>query len=66
MVEPLGGLMEQKLDEGTKEFQVIKTTLLASMQGYAPQVAVEFGRKVLYSTERPTFAELEAHVKGKK
>ena len=66
VVEPLGGLMEQKLDEGTKEFQVIKTTLLASMQGYAPQVAVEFGRKVLYSTERPTFAELESHVKGKK
>ena len=26
----------------------------------------EFGRKVLYSTERPTFAELESHVKGKK
>ncbi|HEX5373262.1 MAG TPA: flagellar motor stator protein MotA [Aquabacterium sp.] len=66
VVEPLGGLMEQKLDEGTKEFQVIKTTLLASMQGYAPQVAVEFGRKVLYSTERPTFVELENHVKGKK
>lgn len=66
VVEPLGGLMEQKLDENTKEFQVIKTTLLASMQGYAPQVAIEFGRKVLYSTERPTFAELEGHVKGKK
>jgi len=66
VVEPLGGLMEQKLDEGTKEFQVVKTVLLASMQGYAPQVAIEFGRKVLYSTERPTFAELENHVKGKK
>ncbi len=66
IVEPLGGLMEQKNDEGSKELQCIKTTLLASMQGYAPQVAVEFGRKVLYSTERPNFAELEAHVKGKK
>jgi chemotaxis protein MotA len=65
VVEPLAGLMEQKLDEGTKEFQVVKTVLLASMQGYAPQVAIEFGRKVLYSTERPTFAELEAHVKKK-
>ena len=65
-VEPLGGLLEQKVEEGSKELQCIKTTLLASMQGYAPQVAVEFGRKVLYSTERPTFAELEAHVKGKK
>jgi chemotaxis protein MotA len=66
IVEPLAGLLEQKNDEGTKELQCIKTTLLASMQGYAPQVAVEFGRKVLYSTERPSFAELEGHVKGKK
>ncbi len=64
--EPLAGLLEQKIDEGTKELQCIKTTLLASMQGYAPQVAVEFGRKVLYSTERPSFSELESHVKGKK
>jgi chemotaxis protein MotA len=64
--EPLAGLLEQKVDEGSKELQCIKTTLLASMQGYAPQVAIEFGRKVLYSTERPTFAELEGHVKGKR
>jgi chemotaxis protein MotA len=64
--EPLAGLLEQKVDEGSKELQCIKTTLLASMQGYAPQVAVEFGRKVLYSTERPSFSELEDHVKGKK
>jgi len=64
--EPLAGLLEQKVDESGKELQCIKTTLLASMQGYAPQVAIEFGRKVLYSTERPTFSELEGHVKGKK
>ena len=36
------------------------------MQGYNPSTAIEFGRKVLYSTERPTFAELEGYVKGKK
>ena len=64
--EPLAGLMEQKVEESGKELQCIKTTLLASMQGYAPQVAIEFGRKVLLSTARPTFAELESHVKGKK
>jgi chemotaxis protein MotA len=64
--EPVAGLLEQKVEEGSKELQCIKTTLLASMQGYAPQVAIEFGRKVLYSTERPTFVELEGHVKGKK
>jgi chemotaxis protein MotA len=64
--EPLAGLLEQKVEEGTKEYQCVKTTLLASMQGYAPQVAIEFGRKVLYADHRPSFNELEAHVKGKK
>jgi len=64
--EPLAGLMEQKVEDAGKELQCIKTTLLASMQGYAPQVAIEFGRKVLYSGDRPTFVELEGHVKGKK
>jgi chemotaxis protein MotA len=65
-VEPLGGLLEQKVEDAGKELQCIKTTLLASMQGYAPQVAIEFGRKVLFSGDRPSFAELEGHVKGKK
>jgi chemotaxis protein MotA len=64
--EPLAGLMEQKVEESGKELQCIKTTLLASMQGYAPATAIEFGRKVLLSTVRPTFTELESHVKGKK
>jgi chemotaxis protein MotA len=64
--EPLAGLLEQKVEDAGKELQCIKTTLLASMQGYAPQVAIEFGRKVLYSGDRPSFTELESHVKGKK
>ena len=64
--EPLAGLLEQKVEESGKELQCIKTTLLASMQGYNPATAIEFGRKVLYSTERPSFSELESHVKGKK
>ena len=64
--EPLSGTLEQKLDEDTKELQCIKTALLASMQGYPPMTAIEFGRKVLYSAERPSFLELEGHVKQKK
>ncbi|MCB1999728.1 MAG: flagellar motor stator protein MotA [Burkholderiaceae bacterium] len=66
VVEPLGGLLEQKSEDASKELQCIKTTLLASMQGYNPATAIEFGRKVLFSTERPSFIELEAHVRGKK
>ena len=65
-VSPLSSLAEQKLEESTKMFQCVKVTLLASLNGYAPALAVEFGRKVLYSTERPTFAELEDHIKKSK
>ncbi len=65
-VGPLATLLEHKLNESTKMFQCMKVTLLASLNGYAPQVAVEFGRKVLYSTERPTFTELEEEVKSRK
>jgi len=65
VVEPLGGLLEQKCEDGSKELQCIKTTLLASMQGYNPTTAIEFGRKVLFSSERPSFSELETHVKKK-
>ncbi|OGT01523.1 MAG: flagellar motor stator protein MotA [Gallionellales bacterium RIFCSPHIGHO2_02_FULL_57_16] len=65
-VGPLASLLEQKAEEGTKMFQTIKVTLLANLNGYAPVMAVEFGRKVLNSTERPGFAELEEHVKQKR
>jgi len=65
IVEPLGGLLEQKAEDGTKELQCIKSTLLASMQGYNPTTAIEFGRKVLFTTERPSFTELETYVKKK-
>ncbi len=46
--------------------QCVKVTLLSSLNGYAPQIAVEFGRKTLYSTERPSFTELEEHVRNAK
>ena len=65
-VGPLSVLLEHKLAESTKMLQCMKVTLLASLNGYAPQVAVEFGRKVLYSTERPSFSELENQVKRRK
>ncbi|MBI5625600.1 MAG: flagellar motor stator protein MotA [Nitrosomonadales bacterium] len=65
-VGPLASLLEQKAEEGTKMFQTIKVALLANLNGYAPAMAVEFGRKALNSTERPGFAELEEHVKQKR
>ena len=65
-VAPIASQLEQKVEESGKIYQVIKVVLLASMNGYAPQVAVEFGRKVLYSTDRPGFSELEQEIKSRK
>lgn len=65
-VGPLATTLEHKLDESGKMYECIKVTLLASLNGYAPQVAIEFGRKVLFSTERPSFSELEEEIKQRK
>ncbi|TXI17399.1 MAG: flagellar motor stator protein MotA [Nitrosomonas sp.] len=65
-VSPLAGKLEHSLHESSKLYECIKITLLANLNGYSPVLAVEFGRKVLFTTERPSFAELEEHVKQSK
>ena len=65
-IAPIAGQLEQRVEEGGKIYQCMKVVLLASMNGYAPQVAIEFGRKVLFSTDRPSFSELEEEVKNRK
>lgn len=63
VVSPLASLLRQKNLEKVKVLQCIKVTLLSSLNGYAPQIAVEFERKTLYSTVRPTFTEMEEHIR---
>lgn len=65
-VEPVAKLLEQKAHEGATIYRCIKMVLLASMSGYAPQVAIEFGRKTLDSHSRPSFRELEEELKARK
>jgi chemotaxis protein MotA len=65
-VSPVSTAMETKVEETTKALQTVKTVLLASLNGFSPQVCIEFGRKVLYSTERPGFFELEEDIKARK
>jgi chemotaxis protein MotA len=62
-ISPLASAMERRNDASLKVLECIKVTLLAYMNGYPPQLAVEFGRKVLFSGERPSFRELEEHVR---
>lgn len=65
-ISPVAGQLEQVVEEEGKIYLCIKVVLLASMGGYAPQVAVEFGRKVLLSGDRPGFKELEEEIKSRK
>jgi chemotaxis protein MotA len=65
LVGPIASAMEQRANEESKAFEVVKMALVASVRGYAPSVAVEFARKLLYSEVRPTFADLENELKGR-
>lgn len=62
-VSPLASAIERRNSSAVKVLECIKVTLLASLNGYPPQLSVEFGRKVLYSHLRPSFNELEEHVR---
>lgn len=60
---PIAAILENRLQSEVVILQSIKVVLLASVHNLAPTIAVEFARKVLYSTERPTSSELEVIVK---
>lgn len=59
IVGPMANACKAAQEADAKYMECIKTGLLAHMQGYAPQVSIEFARKTLLSNTRPTFAELE-------
>ncbi|MFW3614504.1 flagellar motor stator protein MotA [Billgrantia antri] len=63
-VNPVASNIERQAKEAEKMLQCIRITLLASLHGYAPQLAVEFGRKALHTAERPGFTELEEYVRN--
>ena len=64
-IGPIASAMAHRAHEEGKAFEVVKMALVASVRGYAPPVAVEFARKLLFAEDRPTFGELEAQLKGK-
>ncbi|HEY7995934.1 MAG TPA: flagellar motor stator protein MotA [Steroidobacteraceae bacterium] len=64
-VGPIAAAMEHLAHEEGKAFEVVKMALVASVREYAPSVAVEFARKLLFSEVRPSFNDLEARLKNK-
>lgn len=62
---PLSGMLEHKVREESKFYECIKVALIATLNGAAPQIAVEFGRKILFHDARPTWAEVDERVRQK-
>lgn len=63
---PLASSMERSADDEIKAFECIKATIIAVISNYPVPVAVEFGRKMLFSTVRPSFEELEEKIREMK
>lgn len=63
-VAPLASSLESKAQEGFQALNTIKVSLISSLNGYAPQISVEFGRKAVPGHIRPEFRELEEIVKS--
>ena len=64
--QPVVQKMELMLVEEAKYLECIKTGLLAYLHGAAPIIAVEYARRVVFSTERPSAQELEDSCRGRK
>jgi len=62
---PIASRMEHIAHEEIKLYESAKATIVASVNGLPPQLAVEFGRKVLFAHDRPSFAELENVVRSR-
>ena len=61
-VSPMGRTLNLTYEADTVYLNCLKAGLLAHMQGYAPQVSVEFARKILPPEVTPSFQEIEEAV----
>jgi chemotaxis protein MotA len=59
IVTPVAKVLEHNAEVEIRPYSAVKAILLAHLNNFPPSAAVEFGRKVLYSDQRPTFEELE-------
>jgi chemotaxis protein MotA len=65
-VNPIAANITLLFEEQAQDFQIIKSYIIAYSKGNPPFVCAEIARRAIYSDERPTFAELEASMRGRK
>lgn len=59
IVGPIAERLRQVLEAESQFLRLAKTVIIAHLQGLAPQVAVEIGRRNTPSEHAPSFLELE-------
>lgn len=65
LIGPISIRMKHVAEDEIKLYDAAKASIIASMNGLAPQLAIEFGRKSLSTHERPSFDELEKRVRSR-
>lgn len=63
LVQPIAGHIELLNTSEGSYFETIKTGILAIAKGYPPQIAVEFARRVVPGSARPSFHDMEGAMK---
>jgi chemotaxis protein MotA len=61
---PIAANLEQKANEDTVYFKVVKIALLSFSTGTSPMIIAEFARKAIPVSSRPSFDELNKMKKG--
>lgn len=64
VVAPISTKMKQVREKRLRLYVVVKQSLLAFMNGAMPQVAIEYGRKVISAYERPSIEAVESETIG--
>lgn len=61
---PISRTLEQIAAADVKPFEAVKEILIAHYSNFSPFIAVEYGRKVMFTDQRPSMSELEAGVQA--
>ena len=62
MLLPISRSMEQLAAADLKPYEAVKEILIANYSNFSPMIAVEYGRKVMFTDQRPTMTELSEGV----
>jgi chemotaxis protein MotA len=64
LIGPIASSMAKSADEEHAYYHVLRVVMVSFMKGTPPSIAVEFARRAIPGHVRPTFQEMEKHIKN--